>query len=171
MKTAIALLAGFTVLSGNALAAETLPAKNAESRGVRTCLGTIDKFAKFVVEENQHASLDTSNTGSPDTRLFNSQIAVKYPDGNSVALVNVAPLAGGKCDASYTSIWSLDKPCAVVRETSLKDWKFLGDLAGLVVVENQNGSVSQVLLPSGNGNGCTVIKTEVVYHKETGVAK
>jgi hypothetical protein len=38
-----------------------------------------------------------------------------------------------------------------MRETNLKYWKYSGELADLVVLENQTGAVNIMLLPGGNG--------------------
>lgn len=140
---------------------QTVPGEQAQKNGVRTCLTTLDGVAKFLFKETKHSSLATWNKVAADSRLFNSQVAVKYTDGHSVAVVNVAPTKAGKCDGSYTTIFVDDRSCPVVRETIFKDWKFADELAGLVVLKNKDGGVSKILLPSGSG--CVAITTEVIY--------
>ncbi|MGH8528367.1 MAG: hypothetical protein ACRETN_00785 [Nevskiales bacterium] len=143
--------------------AEIVPTEQAQKNGVRTCLGVVDKLANFIIGNHKHASIASWNNKSADTRLFSSQISLRYSDGNAVALMTVAPTKAGQCDAAYTSIWSVDQSCPVVRETTLKDSKYAGELAGLVALEA--GNVTQLLLPTPNGTGCTIVKTEVVYEE------
>ncbi len=143
--------------------AETVPTEQAQKNGVKTCLAVVDKIAKFVIDNNRHASVASWNNRSPDVRLYNAQISLKYADGNAVTIMSVAPTKSGLCDATYTTIWAMDKPCTVVRETTLKASKYAGELAGLVALETGDGTVTQLLLPTPNATGCTVIKTEVMY--------
>lgn len=144
-----------------AATAETVPAEQAKAKGFTTCQNMVEGLSKFVVGGNNHGSLSTWNKNGADNRLFNAQISVKYTDGHSVAVANVAHGKTGKCDGSYTTIFYNDKSCNAARETTFKDWKYSGELAGLVVLKNQAGSVNKMLLPGGNG--CVVITTEVAY--------
>lgn len=141
--------------------AETVPAQQAKANGFNTCHGMVEGVAEFVINENDHGSLSTWNSSDADNRLFNSLISVKYSDGNSVAVANVTHGKTGSCDGTYTTVFYLDKSCSASRETTFKDWKYYGELAGLVVLENQTGSLNKMLLPGGNG--CVAITTEVVY--------
>ncbi|WP_417878792.1 hypothetical protein [Vibrio sp.] len=153
-------LFGALFLSVNA-SAETVPAQQAKANGFTTCQNTVEGISKFVVNENNHASLATWNKSGSDNRLFNALISVKYSDGHSAAVVNVSHGKTGKCDGSYTTVFYIDKSCSAARETIFKDWKYTGELAGLVVLENQTGTVNKMLLPGGNG--CVAITTEVGY--------
>lgn len=141
--------------------AETVPTQHAIANGFTTCKNMVEGISNFVINENTHSSLSTWNTKSADNRLFHSLISVKYTDGNSVAVTNVAHGKTGKCDGSYTTVFYMDQLCSVARETSFKDWKYKGESAGLVVLENQTGAVNKMLLPGGNG--CVAITTEVAY--------
>ena len=140
---------------------QTVPGEQAQKNGVRNCQRSIDDLAKHVVKENKHASLGVWNSKSPDLRLFNAQVVVSYSDAKSLALLNVAPTRTGKCDGTYTTIFYTEKSCSIERETTFKDWKFSGELGGLVTVENQNGSLSKILMPAGSG--CITVTTEVTY--------
>ena len=141
--------------------AETVTSQQAKANGFTTCRNTVEVLSKFVVGENNHGSLATWNKNSADNRLFNALISVKYTDGHSAAVVNVSHGKTGKCDGSYTTVFYIEKSCSAARETIFKDWKYLGELAGLVVLENQTGVVNKMLLPGGNG--CVAITTEIVY--------
>lgn len=141
--------------------AETLPGQQAKANGFTTCQGMVENLSKFVVKENNHGSLSTWSKNSSDNRLFNALISVKYTDGHSVAVENVAHGKTGQCDGSYTTVFYIDKSCSAARETTFKDWKYSGELAGLVVLENQTGGVNKILLPGGSG--CVAITTEVAY--------
>jgi len=141
--------------------AETIPAKQAQGNGFTTCHSMVEGVANFVVGNNNHGALSTWNKNDADNRLFNSLIAVGYSDGNSVAVANVAHGKTGKCDGTYTTVFYIDKSCVAARETTFKEWKYAGELAGLVVLENSSGSVNKMLLPGGNG--CVAVSTEVAY--------
>ncbi|MCT8124563.1 hypothetical protein H1D31_00735 [Alishewanella sp. BS5-314] len=141
--------------------AETLPTQHAKGAGFNACLDLVDGLSKFVIKDNNHGSLATWNNNEADTRLFNALIAVKYPDGHSAAMLNVSPGKTGRCDGSYTTVFYVDKSCSVAREINFSDWKYSGELAGLVVLKNPSGSVDRLLMPAGNG--CIAISTEVVY--------
>lgn len=158
-KALIAVLLWVTTLTASA--ADWIPVEQAKKNGFRTCLKSVEDLARFVVEDSKHASLGTWNKKMADTRLFNSQVAVKYSDLNSVSILNVAPTKSGKCDSTYTTVATFEKSCAAVRETILSKWKFSGELGGLVVLENDNGGVSVILVPAGPS--CTTVKTEVIY--------
>lgn len=141
-------------------ASDTIVGQQAERHGFKACSPTVDKLAKFLVKDSEYSSHATWGKNKPDVRLFNSQIGIKYKDENSVAVMNVAPTKDGKCDSSYTTIFPMTKSCGVLRETELKDWKFAGDSAGLIVLENASGT-SLILLPVGAG--CVTVKTEVIH--------
>lgn len=141
--------------------AETVPAQQAKANGFTTCQNMVEDVSKFVVSENNHGSLSTWNKNGTDNRLFNALISVKYTDGHSAAVANIAHGKAGHCDGSYTTVFYIDKSCSAARETTFKDWKYSGELAGLVVLENQTGAVNKMLLPGGNG--CVAITTEVAY--------
>lgn len=158
MKRLLLLGAMFLTAAANA---ETVPAQQASANGFNTCHGMVQGVAEFVINKNDHGSLSTWNSSDADNRLFNSLISVKYNDGNSVAVANVTHGRTGSCDGTYTTVFYLERSCAAARETIFKDWKYYGELAGLVVLENQTGSLNKMLLPGGNG--CVAITTEVVY--------
>lgn len=141
--------------------AGTVPTQQAKANGFTTCQNTVEGLSEFVVRKNSHASLATWNKNGADNRLFNALISVKYPDGHSAAVANVAHGKTGQCDGSYTTVFYIDKSCSAARETTFKDWKYSGELAGLVVLENQTGAVNKMLLPGGSG--CVAITTEVAY--------
>ena len=157
-KTLASLVISLTV--GTALA-DTIPGEQATKNGFNTCQKTVEKIAKYVIDDTNHGAVSTWNNKTPDSRLFNSQIVLKYSDGHSMAVLNVAPIKNGKCDGSYTRVFAMEKSCSVLRETTYKDWKFFGEIGGLVSLENSSGTVSTVLLP--NQTGCVAIQTEVVY--------
>ena len=140
---------------------QTTPGDQAQKNGVRACQQTVENIAKFVVKENPHGSIATWNKTNPDSRMFGAQISVKYTDGNSVAVLSAAPTRAGTCDGYYTTIFTDEKSCSVMRETTFRDWKFYGESAGLIVLENESGSLSKILLPSGTG--CVAITSEMVY--------
>jgi len=140
--------------------AETVPTSQAKKNGFSTCSETVEGLSSFVLSGN-HSSLATWNKNDADERLFNSIASVKYSDGHSAAVINVANTKSGKCDGSYTTVFYIDKSCSAARETAFKEWKYSGELAGLVVLENQSGLVSKMLMPGGSG--CVAITTEVAY--------
>ena len=148
-------------LGATAASAQTVPGRQALENGVRACQKTVDELAKFVLKDNKHASLAAWNKSTPDARLFNAQIGVSYSDGKSVTILNVAPTRTGKCDSAYTTIFTAETPCAVARETMFKDWKYGGELGGMVVLENKDASLSKILLPTPSG--CVFVTTEVTY--------
>jgi len=156
------LFAAFLIFSalGTAIA-DTVPGEQATKNGFNTCQKTVEKLAKFVTGDVKHGAVSSWNKKSSDNRLFNSQVVLQYSDGHGMAILNVAPVKSGACDGSYTRIFTIEKSCPVLRETTYKDWKFFGEIGGLVSLENSNGSVSAVLLPSQTG--CVAIQTEVVY--------
>lgn len=155
---AIVTMAAFSTLAHS----ETVPVKQARQRGIEQCLPVVEKAANFLVEELDHTSLATWNGHEPDKRLFNAQVGVQYSDGNSVAVLNVAPTSSGKCDASYTTVFAMpDKSCAVLRETTFKAWKFHSESVGMIVLQNESGTLQKILLPSGPG--CVAVTTEVFY--------
>jgi len=158
------ILVSFFLLNAslNVYAEDTVPGQQATKNGFITCKKTVDDIARFVAKDHEHSSLSTWNNKTPDTRMFNSNMNVKYSDGNSVAVISVSPTKSGKCDGAYTTIFPIAESCAVARETTFKDWKFFSESAGLIVLENINGNLSKTLLPVGSG--CAAITTEVVYN-------
>lgn len=150
-----------TLLAFGTALADTTPGEQATKNGFNTCQKTVEKIAKFLVDDTNHSAVSTWNSKNPDSRMFNSQVVLKYSDGHSMAVLSVAPVKNGKCDGSYTRIFVSEKSCSVLRETTYKYWKFFDEIGGLVSLENKSGSVSAVLLP--NQPGCAAIHTEVVY--------
>lgn len=140
---------------------QTTAGDQAQKNGVLACQQTVESIANFVVKDNPHASIATWSKTNPDSRMFGAQISVRYSDGNSVAVLSAAPTRAGTCDGYYTTIFTDEKSCSVMRETTFKDWKFYGETAGLIVLENESGGLSKILLPSGTG--CVAITSEMVY--------
>ena len=154
-----------SMLLSAAVNAENVPNNQAKDQGFNTCGAMVNGIAEFVLNDNPHGALSTwhvSDDHSPDDRLFNSMIAVEYSDGHSIAVSNVAPTKSGKCDGSYTTVFYNASSCQVTRETAYKDWKYGGQIGGLLTLENDNGSVSKLLLPAGKG--CVAVSTEVIYN-------
>lgn len=142
-------------------AAQTVPGDQAQNAGVRACQRVIEGITKFVVKDNKHESLSVWNSKTPDSRLFNSQIVVDYTDVQSLAIINVAPTRTNKCDSTYTTVFATEKSCVVMRETLFKDWKFYGEIGGLVTLESKSGVLTKILMPAGSG--CVAVTTEVAY--------
>ena len=150
-----------SVLLPLAVNAETVPGDQAKENGFKTCQNTVENISNFVINGNHHAALSTWNKKDTDNRLFNTLVSVNYTTGHSVAVANVAHGKSGKCDGNYTTVFYVDKSCSVARETTFKDWTYSGELAGLIVLKNESGGISKMLLPGGNG--CVAISTEVAY--------
>lgn len=145
-------------------AAETTTVEDqARTEGYTTCQKDLADTARLVIRNNNHGSLSTWHKTAPDRHVFTSQVALKYSDGNSVALINSIPNKDGKCDGTWTTVFAMDKSCSVARETNFKDWKYAGTIGGLVVLENPNGATNKILLPSGS-DSCTAITTETYYN-------
>jgi len=148
-------------LSSVSFGADTIPGEQAEKNGVKTCQPAVEKIANHLTRGNKHSSIATWNTTNANSRAFNAQVGVEYSDGNSFAVLTATPTPDGKCDSTYTTVFTQDVTCAVARETTYKDWKFHSEFAGILVLENDSGGLTKVLLPLKNG--CTAITTEVLY--------
>ena len=138
-----------------------LPVEQAQSSGVVGCRAAVESLSTFLLNGNPHSSKSTTHNQRPDNHLFNSQISIQHSDGNSVAVLNVVPVDGGKCDGSYTTVAANLKSCSVLRESLYRDWIFSGQYGELMTLTNQSGSVSKILIP--NGAGCVAVSTEVIY--------
>ena len=160
MKIRALLLATVAATLMQSSFSQPVPARQARDKGISACLKQIDKVASFLVKDDDHNSNATWSTSNPDSRLFNSQITIKYSDGPGLAVMNVAPTRSGKCDASYSRIFPLDKSCISIRETTYKEWKFNSDNFGAISISNVAGTVDGVLLPAGSG--CVVVLTETL---------
>ncbi len=142
--------------------AESVPGNLATKNGFKTCQKTVDGIGTFLTKNgNDHGALATWNKNNADNRLFNSLVAIKYKDGYSAAVIDVANTKANKCDGSYTTVFYSDQSCSAARETSFKEWKYSTEMAGLVILENKDGSLSKLLLPAGTG--CVTVTTEVIY--------
>lgn len=148
-------------ISMSSFAADTVPGEQAAKSGFSTCQKTVEGIAKFIVKSNAHASLASWNTKNVDDRLFNSLLTTNFDDGISFSTLNVTPTKSGKCDSSYTTVSNFDISCSLLRETIFSEWKFAQELGGLVMLTNDSGDLKAIFLPSANG--CTTIKTEVIY--------
>ncbi len=159
-KTTCAIFLFIGVYSCQAIA-ETTVEKQAKEHGYNKCLNDLADTANMLLKDHDHSSLSTWNSKSPNSHLFNSQVSIKYSDGNSISVINSTPNPSGKCDGSYSSIYTSEKSCVVLRETDFKDWKFKGEMAGLMSLEAPNGSKNSIFMPMVTG--CVVVQTETYY--------
>lgn len=144
-------------------AEETVVYKQAVKANIVKCIGKIKEIGEFVVSDKKHSAVSTWNNKNPNNKLYNSVAVINYSDGNAISVINVAPVQSGGCDATYTRIYYNDKSCLATREIDYKSWKFKNDLNGVLWLTNENEALDVLL--SNAGQGCLVMKTEVVYDK------
>ena len=155
---AIALM--MTVCCRQAWAEDTVPVEQAKRDGIATCLEMVKAGTVSVIgEDSNHFSFSTSNTASPNQRMFNTQIIVNYSDGHGVTSLTVAPTAPNKCDGTYTQVISLPKSCELLRKTTFNNWKDTTADSPLTVLSGQGKRM--VMMPFLTG--CTLITTVVAY--------
>ena len=148
-------------IATNTLAEESVPVQHAQKYEFNTCQSLVKGLSTHTINGNPHGALSTWNKNGADPRLFQSIIPIKYTDGNSVAVINAVNTKSGNCDGSYVTIFYNPKSCSAARETTFKTWKYVGELSGLPILENESGAVSKILMPAGAG--CISINTEVAY--------
>lgn len=164
-KTWLATTTLSLALAGSAHA-ETASTGKAREAGFTTCAPLVEAMGKHASGENPHYALATWKNTETDERPFNSQVITKFSDGHSVSVLNVVPSKPAKCDGALTQVFYTATSCNVTRETTYKDWKFSSEGAGLVILENESGTVNAVLMPAGEG--CVAVKTEVLYGWQEG---
>lgn len=161
MKT-IVCFALLVILNTSSAFAEPTKSENlAKGQGIKTCLPKIRYISSFLMNDADHAVLMTGAKKDPDQKLSIAHLVRPYPDGSTVSVMNTAPGPSGQCSGAYTTIIPMDKPCAVVRETTLKDFTFVESMAGLLRFTDKAGSVDAILLPVAQG--CAVVKSEAVF--------
>lgn len=149
-----------TICCSQALAEDTVPVEQAKRDGIATCLEMVKAGTVSVIGEgNGHYSFSTSNTASPNQRMFNTQIVVNFLDGHGFTSLTVAPTATNKCDGTYTQVISLPKSCALLRKTTFSDWKDTTSDSPLTVLSGHGKRM--VMMPFLTG--CTLITTVVAY--------
>lgn len=155
---AVAVL--FAALPSNARAEDKIPVTQAKQEGIATCLAMVSSAANAIIDDKPHSSLSTWNIQSPNKRIFNSQIAVKYSDGYGLASLTAAPTAANQCDVSYTRVMSIPEPCDVLRKTAYQDWEGTTDTTSNLITLS-NGSANMIMMPFLTG--CTLVTTVVAY--------
>ncbi|WOG25910.1 hypothetical protein [Endozoicomonas sp. 8E] len=85
----------------------------------------------------------------------------KYRDGTwGYAAVNVAPGINNSCDGTLMQMMMFpNKSCNAIRETTCKDYKYMGELAGKAIYES--GSTKAVL--EDLTGSCIVLRYEALY--------
>jgi hypothetical protein len=161
MKQKRAIVAALAIIAMQTALCQPVTTKQARESGISTCLKKIDQIANFLVKQNDHHSNATWNTNQPDQRLFNSQIIIKFSDGAGLAVMNAAPTRAGKCDVTYSRVFTYPNSCISVRETNYKNWNFKSEHSGAISLTNANGSVDGILLQAGSG--CAIVLTETIF--------
>ena len=158
----VLLLAAAT--SVDVKAADDSPGAQARAAGVERCLDRVEQLGVLATARTSYGSRASWHRDDGDGHLFQSLLALRYPDGHSAAVMTAAPNPDG-CDASMVSILWLPESCPALREGVLSDWAFAGDMAGLAVVQNADSGVESLLMPAGDG--CIAIISEVVYAEDS----
>lgn len=159
----LALSAAASMVS--AQAEETLPVRKADELALKKCRERIKTVADFLIESAPHGIDTTWNNKNTNGRLVSFFVSRGYSDGDSQINMQFAPNSAGGCDAVYTETFVIESPCSLVREDTLKKWKYRGSLNNAtLILQNESGSVDFYLTPTGKkANLCLVTKREVLY--------
>ena len=141
-------------------------ARQAQTMGVSTCLARIVTLSEFLTGNTVYDYLAAGGTTDPDGELFTAAVAAKErPSGLAgISFLNAAPVAGGKCNTSYSSAIYFPQACNITHETLFKSFsKKLDFKADFVeAFSTANGSGMLFLLPAGAG-GCVAVKSEILH--------
>ncbi|AGI23143.1 hypothetical protein ACYCAX_19215 [Pseudomonas sp. MT3] len=159
VATAIAL----ALVMQNCLAA-TEVTKAAQNSGIKSCLEQLRGVSDFVIGKSDHGTNSVWNTAQPNKRLFETFSVKKYSDAYSQIIMTASPNSAGKCDLSSNETMVMRGSCMKIRETTFKDWKYIGSILNTAVIENTN-KVSVFLTPQLDDSVCLVNRQEVSYEK------
>ena len=148
----------------SALAVAANVAEGAKERGFNACISDLSDTAKGLELGNSTGDYAHWYKDNPNNHQYVTIIGNKYSDGQSVAIMGSAPNKEGKCDGFSAHVFTHELDCAEYRETALKDWKYVGSLAGMLVLENKGG-LGKVLLPGQNG-GCVSMTFDVFFNMQ-----
>lgn len=134
-------------------------AKEVGATGCYSEIFAIDKFLNGKAGANGAWTSAAKDNGSG--RIYTGLNIKKYNDGTwGYATVNVAPGANNSCDGTLMQLVTFpNKSCNAVRETTYKDYKYAGELAGKAIYES--GSAKAVL--EELTGSCIAIRYEAMY--------
>jgi len=165
LQTLCGVFIGVGLLSGAVFAGQV--AEGAKEKGYETCSPVLAKAEKSIAGDNAYDNLSFYFHDATDHHLFNSQVVVKYSNGNYIGLINTIRNKEGKCDGTTNLVFTFNESCGSMRETLFKDWKYNQEVAGLLTLElsNSKGKKNLILLPQGKG-GCTAVVSEVFFNSD-----
>jgi hypothetical protein len=147
----------------NATAAEP-PLSRAVQAGVdhgfKACAGAMDEYVKYLHEnDDTYDHLGTWSKAHPDKYMFSTIISDPTSESDVVSSVSAVRNADGQCDVTFVQVVPfVDKPCAQLRETVFKDWKYYDVISKSTVLEESDFVGSYVILTPLKTGGCQVLK-------------
>jgi hypothetical protein len=135
--------------------------EQAREFGSKTCINEINKIDTFLNEDaGANGAWSTSPKENPEQRIYAALNVKAYNDGTwGYDAITVAPGTHG-CDGTLMRVVTYpNKSCTTVRETTYKDYKYLGEIAGKAIYES--GSTKTVL--ENLTGSCIAIRYEVLF--------
>jgi hypothetical protein len=146
---------------GAAPAAPSRAVQQGMEHGFRDCAPDLDQAVKLVHEDDDaYAHMGTWSTANGNGELFNSLTAAP---GSGVTSFTGVKTAAGKCNTTITQVVPTDLSCEEAQKTGFKDWKAVGDLRGLPLLEDPTTPAVNVLMIATSKKTCLIIKHAVFF--------
>lgn len=141
--------------------AETIPEKQAQKNGIRTCLPAIKKISEFLIGDHKNYGASSSwATKEADKQMFISRIELTYNDGDSQLMtLYTAPTTSGLCAAAYERVTYWADSCMKVAKDTFKDHEYKGELNEAITQLSKDGN--PIFLMKA-GTGCVSVKQEKI---------
>ena len=156
-------------VTSNALAVEeTDYARILRGNDFKYCASAVNKASNWLVGQ------DAGTIGLWKPRDADNHVGVliaskRFSDTSSLMHLSAMRTAAGGCDLSFSLVYTFNKACSVLRDTTFKEWKFFGDVKGIPVYDDPTTSNVQVVLQPF-GIGCVVSKMGVLFYDKDDVA-
>ncbi len=162
--TIILTLLPFILITPHVFAEDTDYAEQLRKNGNTTCLDKINSTINWLIGQDGHV-VSQWNVKNPNSHVGVLIGSKQFIDGSVMAHVSASQNKMGGCDVVFTHIIPSEKSCPNLRETTFKDWKFFGDMAGVPIYDDPTSSnISASLLT--NKSGCIVTKTGTLFFEK-----
>lgn len=99
------------------------------------------------------------NEASPDKRTAFSISSEPYIDGTSLITTFTSTLdITGKCNVTATQVFTTQKSCNNLRETTMKKCKFYGEIASSSIYQEATGEIALIIYLTPTAGGCLLVK-------------
>lgn len=127
--------------------------------GHKTCANDLNEIVKYVhSNDGDYGMHNQWSASNPDKRTAVAVTSEAFSDGIMFTTFTSTLDATGKCSLTATQIMPLTDTCTSVREKTLKEWTYKGELGKSTAIYEMPNNENQTMYLTSYQGGCLLIK-------------